>query len=174
MCDSAIIPEAVQPIEVSLKEEKLQMAIVKETIRFPVDAEGIHVAIHEERLEVSSPLVLAAPGWPFGPNPNKTGGLKKNEATVVDTVTMPTYYRVAQWLFLIEDEVNGLAVTSTIKCVLLGDNVHYLEYAVIGDSGMISYDLDANLEGDKVNLVVTSGYDGGDLTVRTSKIGIFH
>ena len=173
MNDSVIIPSMPQPIQVSSQEEQIHLAIVKETIRFPIDSDGIKVAIHEERLDVSSPLVLAIPGWPFGPNPNKTKGLKKGVPTVVDTVTMPSYYRVVQWLFLIEDEENHLAVTSTIKCILMGGNIHYLEYAIIGDSSILPYDLDAILEEDQVHLVITSGYEQGDLTVRTAKIGIF-
>lgn len=173
MNDSVTIPSMPQPIQISSQEEQIHLAIVKETIRFPIDSDGIKVAIHEERLDVSSPLVLAIPGWPFGPNPNKTNGLKKGVATVVDTVTMPSYYRVAQWFFLIEDEESHLAVTSTIKCIVMNGNIHYLEYAVIGDSSLLPYDLDAILEGDKVHLIITSGYEQGDLTVRTSKIGIF-
>lgn len=170
-----------QSIRVSIVDESkkivpcdpIRVSIVKESIRLPIVDEQVNVAIREERFDFSTPPVLATSGWPFGPNPTKMNGLQKGVATVVDTVTMPSYYRVAQWLFLIEDETNELAVTSTIKCILCGENVHYVEFAIMGDSGLIDYELDARVDGNKVNLIISSDYDGGDLTVRTSKIGIF-
>lgn len=173
MSDSVTIAEGPQPIEISSLEEHIDVAIIKETIHPPVGEEGINVTFHEERMDFSSPLVLATPGWPFGPNPNKVDGLKKGVEMVVDTVTMPTYYKVARWLFLAEDEINGLVTTSEIKCMRRGNTVTYIEYAIIGDSGLMPYDLDVVVEDNKVKLVVTSHYEGGDLTVRTSKIGIF-
>ena len=174
MSTSVTIPDGPQPIEISVIEEHIDVAIVKETIHPPVSDAGIKCVLHEERMDFSSPLVLAVPGWPFGPNPNKVEGLKKSIRTVVDVVSMPTYYKVVRWLFLVEDEINGVAIASEIKCMRRGNTVVYVEYAIIGDSGLIPYELDVIATGDQVQLIVTSGYDGGELTVRTSKIGIFN
>ncbi len=162
-----------QPVGVTFDEEHIEVAVTRETIQVPVDGGGIRFSIKEERLDFSSPLVLAAPGWPFGPNPNRVDGLARDAATVVDEVVMPAFYRVAKWLFLITDEANDLAVTSEIKCMRRGGDVYFMEYAVMGDAGLITYDLDAVAEGEKIKLIVTSKYDGA-LTVRTSKLGIFN
>ena len=162
-----------QPIHVALKEERIDVALAKETINIPAVDGGIQFSIKEERFDFSSRMVLATPGWPFGPNPNKVEGLVKNEATVVDEVVMPSFYRVARWLFLISDETNDLAVTSEIKCMRRGNDVFYMEYAIMGDSGLLPYELDAVVEGEKIKLIVISRHDGGEVTVRTSKMGIF-
>ena len=162
-----------QPVGISFNEERIEVAIAKETIHVPVNGGEIRFSIKEERLDFSSPLVLATPDWPFGPNPNRVEDLAKGVATVVDEAVMPTFYRVAKWLFLITDDDNDLAVTSEIKCMRRGDDVYYMEYAIMGDSGIITYDLDAIVEEEKIKLIVTSQYDG-DLTVRTSKLGIFN
>ena len=162
-----------QPIHVALKEERIDVALAKETINIPTTEGGIQFSIKEERFDFSSPLVLATSGWPFGPNPNKVEGVAKDVATVVDEVVMPTFYRVAKWLFLISDEVNDLEVTSEIKCIRRGDNVHFVEYAILGDSGLLPYDIDVVVNEEKIQLVVISRYDGGVVTIRTSKIGIF-
>ena len=162
-----------QPVGVSFDEERIEVAVAKETIQVPVDGGEIRFSIKEERLDFSSPLVLAAPGWPFGPNPNKVEGLAKDAATVVDEAVMPAFYRVAKWLFLITDDDNDLAVTSEIKCMRRGDDVYFMEYAIMGDAGLIPYDLDAVVEEEKIKLIVTSKYDGV-LTARTTKIGVFN
>lgn len=162
-----------QPIHVAMKEERIEVALAKETIHIPAVDGGIQFSIKEERFDFSSPLVLATSGWPFGPNPNKTEGLKKDVATVVDVVVMPTFYRVARWLFLITDETNDLAVTSEIKCMRRGNDVYYMEYAIMGDSGLLPYELDSVVDGEKIKLIVISRHNGGEVTVRTSKIGIF-
>ncbi len=162
-----------QPLGVSYNTEQIDVAVAKETVHVHNAEDGIHFTIREEKPGFSSPLVLAVPGWPFGPNPNRVEGLAKGVVTVVDEAVMPTYYRVAKWLFLISDDDNDLAVTSEIKCMRRGDDVYFIEYAIIGDSGTIQYDLDAVLDGDRIQLLVTSQYNGV-LTVRTSKIGIFN
>jgi len=162
-----------QPVYVTPKEERIDVALTKETINVPVAEGNIQFSIKEERFNFSSPLVLAAPGWPFGPNPNKVEGLEKDVVTVVDSVTMPSFYRVAKWLFLISDDANDLAVTSEITCMLRGNDVYFIEYAIMGDTGFIQYDLDAVIDGSKIKLIVTSKYNGV-LTVRTSKIGIYN
>lgn len=174
MSNSVTIQAGPQPIEVFTHDEHIHVAVVKETIQPAVDVAGVQCQLQEERLEFSSPLALAAPGWPFGPNPNKVSGLQHGVNMVVDSVVMPTYYRVARWLLLIEDESNGLAVSSELKCIRCGNTVHYIEYAIIGDSGLIPYQLDVEADGGRVNVLLKSDYEGGELTVRTVKIGIFN
>ncbi len=162
-----------QPIHVETREERIDVALARETINVPAADGGIRFSIKEERFDFSSPLVLGKPEWPFGPNPNKVEGLARDVPTVVDEVVMPSFYRVAKWLFLITDDNNDLAVTSEIKCLRRGNDVYYMEYAIMGDSGLIPYDLDAVVEAEKIKLIITSRYDGV-LTVRTSKLGIFN
>ena len=162
-----------QPIHVETREERIDVALAKETINVPATGGGIRFSIKEERFDFSSPLVLGKSEWPFGPNPNKVDGLAKDVATVVDAVVMPAFYRVAKWLFLISDDDNDLAVTSEIKCLRRGGEVYFMEYAIMGDSGLIPYDLDAKIDGNAIQLIITSRYDGV-LTVRTSKLGIFN
>lgn len=174
MSDSVTAVEGVQSVEVSSREEHIDVAMVQESIYPPVGEEGIRCVLRAERMDFSSPLVLAVPGWPFGPNPNRVSGIQQGVPTVIDRVTMPTYYRVARWLFLVEDERNGLAITSEIKCIRRGEVVTYIEYAIIGDSGLIPYELDVVTEGVQIQLMMHSHYEGGELTVRTSKIGIFN
>lgn len=175
MADQSLtIMEGDQPINVSFKDDKIYLSVVKEILKSPSDGGAIHLAIKEERLDVSSPLVLAVPGWPFGPNPNRITELQKDVDTVVDEVVMPSYYRVVKWLFLISDEFNNVSVTSEIKAMRRGNDVYYIEYGIIGDSGMIPYEIDVVVENEKIQLIITSSYDGGELTIRTSKIGIFN
>ena len=154
--------------------QSIHVALANETINVPANKGGIQFSIKEERFDFSSPLVLATSGWPFGPNPNKVEGITKDVATVVDEVVMPTFYRVTKWLFLISDEVNDLEVTSEIKCMRRGDNVHFVEYAILGDSGLLPYDIDVVVNEEKIQLVVTSRYDSGAVTIRTAKIGLFN
>lgn len=172
MNDHFDITYGQQPVQVAVKEDRIDVALARETIHVPVADGNIRFSIHEERFDFSSPLVLAVPGWPFGTNPNKVEGLLKDVVTEVDHATMPTYYRVVKWLFLIADDTNDLAVTSEITCMRRSDDVHFIEYAIIGDTGTIQYDLDAVVDGDRIRLLVTSKYNGV-LTVRSSKIGIF-
>ena len=162
-----------QPLGVSFDEERIDVAVANETIHVHAADGEIRFTIKEEKLDFSSPLVLATPGWPFGPNPNKVDGVIKDTATVVDRLTMPSHYRVAKWLLLISDDANDLAVTSEIKCMRQGGDIYFTEYAMLGDSGLIPYDLDVTDHGDQIHLVVTSRYED-PLTVRTSKLGIFN
>jgi hypothetical protein len=173
MSDSIKITGDKQPVHISQTEEQIDVALTKETINISSGDGKIDLTIKEENFDFSSPLVLAVPEWPFSPNPKKVEGLTKVTPVIVDQVVMNAYYRVIKWLFLITDETNDLAVTSEIKCMRHTDDVHYMEYAIMGDSGQLLYDLDAVVDGGNLNLIITSRYDGGDLTVRTSRIGIF-
>ena len=175
MSDSVKISGDKQPVHITQTQEQIDVALVKETINISSGDGQIDLTIKEETFDFSSPLVLAVPGLPFGgPNPKKVEGLTKDTPATVDQVTMTAYYRVVKWLFLITDETNDLAVTSEIKCMRHTNDVHYMEYAIMGDSGQLLYDLDAVVDGDNLNLIITSRYDGGELTVRTSRIGIFN
>ncbi|MBF0115469.1 MAG: hypothetical protein HQM04_10575 [Magnetococcales bacterium] len=153
-------------------DQPIRVSIVKESIRIPIVDEQVNLSVTEERFDFSTPPVLASSGWPFGPNPVRVDGLQKGVATVVDQVAMPSYYRVVRWMLLLSDDSNDLAITSTVQCMRRGDGVMFTEYAILGDYGILPYDLDVVVDGDRVNLVVTSGYDG-QLTARTTKIGIF-
>ena len=161
-----------QPVGVSLEGDRIEVALAKETIHVHTADGEIRFTIKEEKLDFSSPLVLATPGWPFGPNPNKVEGVVRDAATVVDRLAMPSHYRVAKWLLLISDDDNDLAVTSEVKGMRRGGDIYFTEYAIIGDSGLIPYDLDVVEQGEEIHLVITSKYDGV-LTIRTSKMGIF-
>ncbi|MEO5378321.1 MAG: hypothetical protein H7832_11155 [Magnetococcus sp. DMHC-6] len=172
MSDFKITPTETK-ILVSPTEDHLTVALVRETIHFPTVQTGIHFSIKEERFDFSSPLSLNLQGWPFGPNPMRSEGLRKDETKVVDIVTMPSFYRVVKWLFLISDDHNGLEVTSEIKCLRKGEDVLFMEYAMMGDTGTLLYDLDVVAEEDKVKLSITSRYNG-IASVRTVKIGIFN
>lgn len=154
-------------------EQPIRVSLVQESIRVPIVDEQTSVAIREERFDFSAPPVLSTSGWPFGDNPTRVDGLQKGVATVVDYVVMPSFYRVVRWMLLLSDDSNDLAVTSTIQCMRRGDGVVYTEYAILGDYGILPYDLDVVIDGDKVKLVVISEYDG-EITARTSKIGIFN
>ena len=162
-----------QPVGVSFDEERIDVAVANETIHVHTADGEIRFTIKEEKLDFSSPLVLATPGWPFGPNPNKVEGVVQDTATVVDRLAMPSHYRVVKWLLLISDDTNDLAVTSEIKCMRRGGDIYFTEYAILGDSGLIPYDLDVINQSDEIHLIITSRYDGV-LTVRTSKLGIFN
>jgi len=154
-------------------EQPIRVALVQESIRVPLVDEQVNVVLHEERFDFSSPPVLATSGWPFGLNPVRVDGLQKGIATVIDYVVMPSFFRVVRWMLLLSDDSHDLAVTSTIQCMRRGNDVMFTEFSILGDYGTIPYDLDVVVDGDKVKLVVTSGYDG-ELTARTSKIGIFN
>ncbi|OSM07660.1 hypothetical protein [Magnetofaba australis] len=156
-----------------MADHTIKVAITRETIHVPTADGEILFTIQEERLDFSSPLVLAVPGWPFGPNPNRVDGIVRNTPFEIDRVTMPSYYRVVKWLFLLSDEENDLAVTSEIKALRRGDNVHFMEYAIMGDSSVIPYDLDVIEDGSAVRLIINSRYEGV-LSARTSKIGVFN
>ena len=174
MSDSIKITGDKQPIHVVAQEEKIDIALIKETINIASGDGDIGLTIKEERFDFSSPLVLAVPGIPFGgPNPKRVEGLTKDTPVTVDQITVTAYYRVVKWLFLITDETNDLAVTSEIKCMRHTNNVHFMEYAIMGDSGILLYDIDVVVDGDNLNLIITSRYDSGDLTVRTSHIAIY-
>ena len=173
MSDSVNISGNEQPVYISPKEETIDVALVKETINLSSGDGNIDFTIKEEKFDFSSPLVLAVPSLPFGPDPKKVEGLTTNSPVIVDQVAITAYYRVVKWLFLITDETNDLAVTSEIKCMRHTNDVHYMEYAIMGDSGQLLYDLNAVVDGGNLNLIITSRYDGGELTVRTSRIGIF-
>lgn len=154
-------------------EQPIRVALVQESIRVPLVDEQVNVVLHEERFDFSSPPVPATSGWPFGLNPVRVDGLQKGIATVIDYVVMPSFFRVVRWMLLLSDDSHDLAVTSTIQCMRRGNDVMFTEFSILGDYGTIPYDLDVVVDGDKVKLVVTSGYDG-ELTARTSKIGIFN
>ncbi|MBF0401929.1 MAG: hypothetical protein HQL90_14330 [Magnetococcales bacterium] len=154
-------------------EQPIRVSLVKESIHVPLVDDQLMVAIHDERFDFSSPPVLASSGWPFGLNPVRVDGLQKGVATVVDYVVMPSFFRVVRWMLLLTDDSNDLAVTSTVQCLRRGGDVLFTEFAILGDYGVIPYELDVVVDGDKVKLVVTSGYDGV-VTARTSKIGIFN
>ena len=174
MSDSIKITGDKQPVHISALEEKIDVALVKETINISAGDGEIGLTIKEETFDFSSPLVLAVPGLPYGgPNPKKIEGLTKDTPVTVDQITVTAYYRVVKWLFLITDETNDLAVTSEIKCMRHTNDVQFVEYAIMGDSGLLLYDVDAEVDGDNLNLIITSRYDGGDLTVRTSHIAIY-
>ena len=166
---------AVEESKKFVMENPIRVAIVQESIRVPVVDEQINFAIHEERFDFSTPPVLCSSGsgWPFGQNPAKAEGLQKGVATVVDYVAMPSFYRVVRWMLLLSDDSNDLAVTSTIQCMRRGNEVMFTEYAILGDDGILPYELDVVVAGDQVKLVVTSWYDG-KITARSTKIGIFN
>lgn len=155
-----------------MEDRPVRVSVVRESIQIPIRDEQVRCVIHEERLDFSTPPVLATSGWPFGLNPTRVDGVQQGVATVVDHVSMPSFYRVVRWMLLLSDDDNDLAVTSTIQCLRRGDDVIFSEYAILGDYGILPYDLDVVVDGDKVKLVVTSGY-AGQLTARTTKIGIF-
>ncbi|MBF0186274.1 MAG: hypothetical protein HQM06_18055 [Magnetococcales bacterium] len=111
--------------------------------------------------------------WPFGANPLRVEGVAKGVATLIDQVAMPSQYRVVQWLLLLADDSRGLAVSSTVQGMHRGGGVDFTEYAILGDSGSIPYELEMVVDGDTVKLMVTSSYDG-TLTLRATKVGIFH
>ncbi|MBF0294772.1 MAG: hypothetical protein HQL96_06250 [Magnetococcales bacterium] len=163
-----------EAVRISFDESRIQVSTVNETIHVRNLDGNMRLTIKEERLEFSSPLVLATPGWPFGPNPNRVETLARDLPTVVDRLVMPAYYRVAKWLVLVTDEAAGLAVTSEIKCMRDRDAVHFMEYAILGDAGQLPYEVDVTEQGEVVELLITSRHGGGPLTVRTAKIGIFN
>jgi len=155
-----------QPVNVAFREE---------TIHAPTSSDGVQVSITEERLDFSSPLVLAGPphgGWPFGPNPIRVEGIVQDIPTEVDQVEMPATYQVIKWLFLISDVENDLIVTSEIKAMRRGGDIWFTEYAIMGDSTLLHYDLDVVDDGTAVRLVITNR-TSGVLTTRTVRLGIF-
>jgi hypothetical protein len=131
----------------------------------------ISVQVNQPRLSITSPVGLMS-GWPFGSNPQKADIITPNVPTVVDQVSMPGKYRVVKWLLLLSDDSNGLGMSSEINAFMRGGIIEFTEYAILGDCRILLYDLDVVMDGDKVNLVVTSRYAGA-LTVRTAKIGLF-
>ncbi len=165
-----------QPVNVAVGEEHIEIATVHETLLVSSDNGAIRLTIKEERLDFSSPWILEAAGgggaWPFGVNPNRVDGIVRDTPAMVDRVVMPGQYRVVKWLLLLSDESTGMAVTSEIKAFRRGAEIWFTEYAILGDSSLIPYGLDVQEDGDAVQLMVTSGYDGV-LTARTMKIGIF-
>ena len=164
-----------QPVTIVSVEETIDVSLVKETINVPVTDGQTQFSIKEERFEFSSSLVLGAEatGWPFGANPTKVEGLTKDTPVVVDAVAMPSHYRVVKWLILLSDDINDLEVTSEIKCIRRRNIVQFVEYAIMGDSTTIQYDLDVVVDNENVQLIITSRYDGV-LTARTLKIGIYN
>lgn len=175
MSDTTIkVSVGEQPVNVKYDTDEIKVNIVSETIHAGGTADSVKLTIKEEKLGLSSPLVLAAPGWPFGSNPVRVDGLANGVQTVIDRIVMPGYYIVARWLLLLTDDANQLAVSSEISCMRRGNVIHFIEYATLGDTGVIAYDLDVVAQGEQVYLTVTSKYPGGILTARSSKIGIFN
>ncbi len=162
-----------QPVNVSIAKDSIDIASVTETINVSSRDGQLCFSIREENLAFSSPVALAGPGWPFGNNPSKVENITRDIPAVVDQVAMPSRYRAVKWFFFISDDSNGLAISSEINCMRHDGSVRFVESHIIGDSGLIQYDLDVAIQDDQVNLIVTSRYDGV-LTVRVSKLGIFN
>ncbi|MBF0602141.1 MAG: hypothetical protein HQL07_00440 [Nitrospirae bacterium] len=140
-------------------------------IRVTVGQQPIQVTVKEESIKVTSPVGLSG-GWPFGENPKRVEGIIQNVPTILDRLEMPGNYRVVKWLLLLADDANGVGVGSEINAFIRGGVVEFTEYAILGDYQVINYDLDLVIDGNFVQLLVTSQYSG-TLEAKTVKIGIF-
>jgi len=173
----------------------IQVAVVRETLHTPVQVKGVHVSILEERLEFSPPSVsqsILAPvreeelnvllreerlafrfsqpaGAVASPAPSRLEEVAPGATVVVDRVAA---CRAVKWLLLVADEANGLIVSSELNCLRKNHEVRFVEFALLGDTGLLRYDLDATEDGDAVNLTLTSRHDG-PLTIRAVRIGLF-
>lgn len=145
-----------EPIHVSFREERVQ------------------VTVTEERLEFSSPLLLASPpGAAFGSASNRVDRIPQGVPTTLDRVAVPATSLAVKWLLFLADRETGLALSSEINALRRGGQVWFTEYAVLGDSSLLLYDLDVSDDGDSLRLVLTSRHDGL-LDARTARIGVFH
>lgn len=177
-----------------MANQTIQVAVVRETLHTPVQVEGVHVSILEERLEFSPPAIaqtILAPvreeklgvllqeermAFQFSqpataatsPAPIRLEGVAP-ETTV--TVDRAADCRAVKWLLLVADEANGLIVSSEINSLRKNHEVRFVEFALLGDTGLLRYDLDATEDGDTVQLTLTSRHDGL-LTIRAVRIGI--
>ncbi|MBF0191632.1 MAG: hypothetical protein HQL99_10920 [Magnetococcales bacterium] len=155
---------ADQKINVTVGEQPLVVTIVETPL---------NVLVTDEPLNISAPVVLQATGgWPFGENPKRVNGIVRGSPTIVDQVAMPGQFRQVKWLLTISDPVNGLGVGNEINAFYKGGTVAFNEYAITGDADTIGYEIDFVADGDEVQMVFTSLYDG-ILDVGSMKIGVF-
>ena len=171
-------PVNQQGIQVSICEERLEFsaptASREEILLIPVQKEDLHVQVTEERLAFTAlPIQQPTTEWPFGPNPIRVEGVIQGETAVVDQAAMPAFYRSLKWLLLVADEVNDLVVSSEINCLRKGSEVRFVEFALLGDTGLLLYDLDVVESGNTVQLLLTSRHDG-TLIIRAVRFGIFN
>jgi len=171
-------PVNQQGIQVSICEERLEFsaptATSGETILAPVREEDLHVQVKEERLAFTAlPIQQPTTEWPFGPNPIRVERVIQGETAIVDQAAMPVFYRAVKWLLLVTDEANDLVVSSEINCLRKGNEVRFVEFALLGDTGLLFYDLDVVETGNTVRLLLTSRHDG-ILTIRAVRFGIFN
>ena len=158
-------PVNQQGIQVSICEERLEFAAPPasrgDTLLIPVQQEDVHVQVQEEHLAFSAlPIQQPASEWPFGPNPIRVEGVIQGETAMVDQAAMPAFYRAVKWLLLVTDEANDLVVSSEINCLRKGSEVRFVEFAMLGDTGLLHYDLDVVESGNNVHLLLTSRHDG--------------
>lgn len=142
----------------------------QQNITVTVGEQPVEVIVSDEVFNFSVPILST--GWPFGENPKRGGVLHHGIPTVVDRVAMPGKYRVVKWLLLLSDEVNGLGVSSEINAFMKGGVIEFTEFAVIGDADVVDYVVNLVCDGEFVQLIITSQYDGV-LDVKSLKIGIF-
>ncbi|MBF0142853.1 MAG: hypothetical protein HQL59_05275 [Magnetococcales bacterium] len=178
-----------------MANQTIQVAVVRETLHTPVSQEGINVSIREERLTFAAPPGendILAPvleeklgvllreerlafqfsqpaGAATSPAPIRLEGVVPGATVVVDRTAA---YRAVKWLLLVADEANGLIVSSEINCLRKNHEVRFVEFALLGDTGLLRYDLDATEDGDAMQLTLTSRHDG-PLTIKAVRIGLF-
>lgn len=152
---------------------QIAISVVEESVHLLVAESSVQVAFHEERLEVSTTAALWGPIWPFGGNPTRVLSIPRELATDLDSVRMPSLYRVVKWLLLLEDAGREFAITSEIKAFWRNGHVLFTEYGIIGDTDRLRYEIDVVAEGDTVRLVMTSHYDGM-LDARILRLGILN
>lgn len=142
----------------------------QQNITVSVGEQPVDVVISDENLNFSVPILSV--GWPFGENPKRVVGLVQNTPTVVDRVAMPGKYRVVKWLLLLSDDSNDMGVSSEINAFMKGGQVEFTEFSILGDADSIQYEIDFVVNGNDVQLLVTSHYTGL-LDTRVVKIGVF-
>ena len=156
-----------------MAEQRINVTVGEQPIVVTIDEQPLNVQVADEWLNFTSPVVLQSTGgWPFGENPQRVGGIARNSPTIVNKVAMPGQYRLVKWLLTISDVTNGFGVSSEINAFTRGGVIEFTEYAITGDADTIAYEIDFVVDGDEVQMMFTSLYDGL-LDVSSMKIGIF-
>ncbi|MEO5330537.1 MAG: hypothetical protein H7839_00825 [Magnetococcus sp. YQC-5] len=156
-----------------MADQKINVTVGEQPIIVTIGEQQLNVIVKDEWHNFSSPVVLQSTGgWPFGENPKRVGNIARNIPTVVDSVIMPGHYRLVKWLLAISDDANDLGVGSEIHVFTKKGVIEFTEYAITGDADTVEYEINFVADGDAVQMVFTSFYDGL-LDVNTMKIGIF-
>ncbi len=157
------------PVRISVGDDRIGVTLHQETIRIAPSGGGVRFTVRQESFRFSSPPILSAAGWPFGPVTRSVTATPG--ATVeADRVPMPSKYVAVDWRIHLADSAGTVTYASLVRCTRKSGVVFFSEYGGIGDD--IPWNLAVDGDGDDVVLRITNNHADA-LIVRTSKVGIF-